>query len=98
MGLEKSTELMDDTLAAFRSKLENKSAQVGVIGLGYVGLPLALLFARKGFTTTGFDIDPAKIGKLDRGESYIRHIPGSAIIQQVQKKRFQSTAAFSGVR
>ena len=48
MGLEKSTELMDDTLAAFRSKLENKSAQVGVIGLGYVGLPLALLFARNG--------------------------------------------------
>jgi UDP-N-acetyl-D-glucosamine dehydrogenase len=79
----------------FRSKVQSKSAQVGVIGLGYVGLPLGLLFARNGFPTTGFDIDQAKVEMLEKGESYIRHIPGSAIAEQAEKKGFRATTDFA---
>jgi UDP-N-acetyl-D-glucosamine dehydrogenase len=80
---------------AFGSKVQNKTARVGVIGLGYVGLPLGLLFSRNGFPTTGFDIDPAKVGMLEKGESYIRHIPGSAIAEQVKKGGFHATSDFA---
>ena len=79
----------------FRSKAQSKTVQVGVIGLGYVGLPLGLLFARNGFPTTGFDIDQAKVDMLEKGESYIRHIPGSAIAEQVGEKRFRATTDFA---
>jgi UDP-N-acetyl-D-glucosamine dehydrogenase len=79
----------------FHSKLQSKTAQIGVIGLGYVGLPLGLLFARNGFPTTGFDIDQAKVNMLEKGGSYIRHIPGSAIMEQVEKKRFRATTDFA---
>lgn len=75
-------------------KFRSKDAQVGVIGLGYVGLPLALLFARKGFRTTGFDTDPAKIEKLESGETYIKHIPASAIAAERKDDRFRATSAF----
>jgi UDP-N-acetyl-D-glucosamine dehydrogenase len=71
-----------------------KDIQVGVIGLGYVGLPLALLFARKGFSTTGFDTDPAKIKKLEAGETYIKHIPTSAITAETKENRFRAISAF----
>jgi len=80
---------------SFAAKLESRSAHIGVIGLGYVGLPLSLLFARRGFATTGFDIDPAKVEMLGKGESYIRHIPASAIAQQVETRAFRATADFA---
>ncbi|MGO8734309.1 MAG: nucleotide sugar dehydrogenase [Terriglobia bacterium] len=79
----------------FHSKVQSKSAQIGVIGLGYVGLPLGLLFARNGFPTTGFDIDRAKVEMLAKGESYIRHIPDSAIAEQAEKKGFRATSDFA---
>jgi UDP-N-acetyl-D-glucosamine dehydrogenase len=75
-----------------------KDVQVGVIGLGYVGLPLALLFAHRGFSTTGFDTDPAKIQKIESGETYIRHIPASAIAAERSNKRFRATSAFEYLR
>jgi UDP-N-acetyl-D-glucosamine dehydrogenase len=80
------------------SKFEEKRAQVGIIGLGYVGLPLGLLFARKGFRTTGFDIDPAKVEKLARGESYIGHIPGAVVSEEVKKGHFQATSDYARLR
>ena len=79
----------------FSSKVRSKTAHVGVIGLGYVGLPLGLLFARNGLPTTGFDIDPAKVEKLSKGESYIRHIPASAITEAVGKGGFGATTDFA---
>ncbi|MGB9485585.1 MAG: NAD(P)-binding domain-containing protein, partial [Terriglobia bacterium] len=82
----------------FRSKLPSKTAQIGVIGLGYVGLPLGLLFARNGFPTTGFDIDQAKVDMLEKGGSYIRHIPGPAIAEQIRRKRFHATADFPSLK
>lgn len=55
-------------------KIRTKEARVGIIGLGYVGLPLVIEFCRAGFTVTGFDIDKTKIEALNQGKSYIRHI------------------------
>jgi UDP-N-acetyl-D-glucosamine dehydrogenase len=55
-------------------KIRSREAHIGIIGLGYVGLPLALLFNESGFPVTGFDVDAAKTASLHRGESYIRHI------------------------
>ena len=81
--------------SAFSSKVQSKTAQVGVIGLGYVGLPLGLLFARNGFATTGFDIDQAKVDMLEKGQSYISHIPAPAIAEQVGKRVFRATTDFA---
>jgi len=62
-----------------KEKITSKTARVGIIGLGYVGLPLAIHFAEAGFFVTGFDIDRQKVEKLNRGESYIKHIPSSRL-------------------
>jgi UDP-N-acetyl-D-glucosamine dehydrogenase len=95
MGMNEAQPTMFQESTTFSSKVQSKAAQVGVIGLGYVGLPLGLLFARNGFPTTGFDIDPAKVEMLERGESYIRHIPGPAIAEQVEKEGFRATTDFA---
>jgi UDP-N-acetyl-D-glucosamine dehydrogenase len=87
-----------NALAELQIKVNDKTAQVGVVGLGYVGLPLALGFARKGFRTTGFDIDPAKVGKLQRGETYIGHIAGALIAEEVKKARFLPTADYARLK
>ncbi|HSN55334.1 MAG TPA: NAD(P)-binding domain-containing protein, partial [Candidatus Sulfomarinibacteraceae bacterium] len=55
-------------------KIEDRTALIGIIGLGYVGLPLALAFTEKGFRVLGFDTDPVKVDKLNRGECYIKHL------------------------
>jgi UDP-N-acetyl-D-glucosamine dehydrogenase len=70
-------------------------AAIGVIGLGYVGLPLAQAIGSKGFRVTGFDIDPAKVDMLNAGQSYIRHIPGAGLAALGQKGLFSATADFS---
>ena len=77
------------------SMLEQGTARVGVVGLGYVGLPLALAFARKGLRATGFDVDPVKVGTLSRGESYIHHIPASEIRHELEKDHFKANSDFS---
>ena len=87
----------DGAGAALRQKFQDKSARVGVIGLGYVGLPLSLLFARHGFATTGFDVDPDKVSKLQRGESYIHHIPPAALACEIERKRFSATGDFAAL-
>ncbi|HVA93336.1 MAG TPA: nucleotide sugar dehydrogenase [Candidatus Dormibacteraeota bacterium] len=69
--------------------------RVGIIGCGYVGLPLGLRFAEAGHRVTGFDLDPAKVEKLNRGQSYIQHIPQNKIQQFVLSKHFGATADFS---
>ena len=66
--------MSDQCYQSLRGKLEARTARVGVVGLGYVGLPLAEAFASAGYTVCGFDIDSQKIDALNRGESYIRHI------------------------
>jgi UDP-N-acetyl-D-glucosamine dehydrogenase len=80
------------------SKFRDPAATVGVVGLGYVGLPLVLLFARQGLRTVGFDVDPLKVEKLQRGESYILHIPSAAIAEQSAAGRLCATTDFRAVR
>ncbi len=70
----------------------NKTAKVGVVGLGYVGIPLIRAFVQVGFTTLGFDIDQRKVERLLAGESYIGHIPSSWIAECIQSGRFTPTA------
>lgn len=69
-----------------------------VVGLGYVGLPLALQFCRSGVRVVGLDIDTTKTNVLMRGESYIRHIPATAVAEQVKAGRFLASTDFSQVR
>jgi UDP-N-acetyl-D-glucosamine dehydrogenase len=79
-----------------RSRIEARSARVGIVGMGYVGLPLALLFSEDRFAVTGFDIDLKKVETLNSGGSYIVRIPGTEI-QAAQKNGFQATADYSSV-
>jgi UDP-N-acetyl-D-glucosamine dehydrogenase len=75
------------------SRIESRTACVGIIGLGYVGLPLALSFTRSGFRVLGFDLDQGKVERLNRGESYIGHIP-SERVQTMRTSGFEATANF----
>jgi UDP-N-acetyl-D-glucosamine dehydrogenase len=78
-------------------RFQDRSARVGIVGMGYVGLPLALLFSDAGFRVTGFDIDPVKVRTLNEGGSYIVRIPGSEI-QAAQKRGFQSTSNYAEIK
>ena len=78
-------------------RIKEKEASVGVIGLGYVGLPLALAFASQGFRTVGFDVDPVKPAKLETGESYFAHIPTEEIIALWANGRLRATTDFAGL-
>ncbi len=83
--------------AALRAKIETTEARIGIIGLGYVGLPLVRMFAAEGFTTVGFDVDPAKVEMLNAGRSYIRHIDTEAIAEIVNTGRFAATDDFAQI-
>jgi UDP-N-acetyl-D-glucosamine dehydrogenase len=85
---------MKDHRAELLQRIAGRSARVGVIGLGYVGLPLALLFEEAGFPVTGFDVDPAKPEALARGESYIRHIGRERVRSAFGRGRVQATTDF----
>jgi UDP-N-acetyl-D-glucosamine dehydrogenase len=73
------------------SRIQDRTAEVGIIGLGYVGLPLVRTFCSAGFTCLGLDIDPQKVAQLNRGKSYIKHIPSEQIGVLVKEKRFRAT-------
>jgi UDP-N-acetyl-D-glucosamine dehydrogenase len=79
-------------------RFEARHASIGVIGLGYVGLPLALAAVRRGFQVTGFDVDHEKVTALNEGRSYIRHIAGAAIADLVGSGRFRATADYAALR
>lgn len=84
------TRTLDELLDAIRTR----SARIGVIGLGYVGLPLLLLFEEGGFPVLGFDVDPEKAAALARGESYIKHIGEERIRKAFRGGRAEATAKF----
>src|SRR5216684_8375365 len=82
--------------AELKNKIEARQARVAVIGLGYVGLPLALLYIEQKFPVTGFDIDPRKVDTLAKGGSYIYRIPAEDI-QNAQAQGFSATADYSQI-
>ncbi len=81
-------------LEDLRHRIDAREARIGVIGLGYVGLPLALELANAGFRVTGFDIDLTKIRSLAQGRSYIGDVESSALVKMVEAKRFSATSDF----
>ncbi len=72
-------------------KYLDRKALIGVVGMGYVGLPLARTFGKAGFATLCFDVDPDKVKKLNAGKSYIKHIPDSTIKDLLASKKFRAT-------
>ena len=85
---------MASVLDELRGRLQDRTAVVGVIGLGYVGLPQALAFAEAGYRVLGFDIDPAKAEALDAGRSYLLDIPSARVATLVSSARLAATADF----
>jgi UDP-N-acetyl-D-glucosamine dehydrogenase len=81
-------------IADLISATTSRRAKVGVIGLGYVGIPLALVAAKAGFQVLGFDIDETRVAQLNRGESFIKHISPEAIGRAVESGKFEATADF----
>ena len=73
-----------------KTKIENRQAKVGIIGLGYVGLPLALLFSEQRLPVTGFDIDRKKVDTITQGGSYIFRIPAEDV-QAAKSNGFSAT-------
>src|SRR4051794_25600224 len=84
----------DKSFSQLHARISSHQATVGVIGLGYVGLPVARAFTSAGFRVLGFDIDPAKVERLNRGESYIGHIP-AAEIAEMRGRGFEATSDFT---
>jgi UDP-N-acetyl-D-glucosamine dehydrogenase len=82
--------------SSLESRIASCQARIGVIGMGYVGLPLTLLFSEQGFRVTGFDIDTKKVDALNSGGSYIVRIPGSEI-QKAQRSGFRATSAYTEI-
>ena len=87
-------DIAQNSFSEVRDRIKSGKARVGIIGLGYVGLPLALLYSAKNFRVTGFDIDQRKIDALTEGKSYIYRIPAEEI-QQARAKGLEATADFA---
>ena len=79
-------------------KIEKRSAHIGIIGLGYVGLPLVLRYCEEGFRVKGFDVDRGKVKKLNSGRSYIKHILSKNIKQARNQKLFEATTDYSKLK
>ncbi|HET9131241.1 MAG TPA: nucleotide sugar dehydrogenase, partial [Terriglobia bacterium] len=84
--------------AELLQKIDDKSFVVGVIGLGYVGLPLNLCFTEKGFRSLGFDIDKTKVDLLNAGNSYIKHIPSDRIKKAKASGLFSASTDYSRLK
>jgi UDP-N-acetyl-D-glucosamine dehydrogenase len=86
-----------DLTSDLQSRIAARTATIGIVGMGYVGLPLALLFSEQGFSVTGFDIDAAKVSALNAGGSYIVRIPATEI-QSARGRGFSATSDYAAVR
>jgi len=82
---------------ALEEKIKNRTAHVGIIGLGYVGLPLAMEFAKAGFSVTGIDVQESKVAQLNRGQSYVQDVPTDTLGKWVSTGRFRATSDFAAI-
>ena len=78
--------------------IETKKAKIGIVGLGYVGLPLLMEFVEQGFVTIGFDVDQKKVDSLNKGKSYIKHIADERITTVIDSNLFTATTDFSRIK
>ncbi len=81
-------------LRELENKILKKKAKVGIIGLGYVGLPLAVTFAKQGFKVWGIDINKDRVERLKKGESYILDVPASDVMEAIKDKKLAVTTDF----
>jgi UDP-N-acetyl-D-glucosamine dehydrogenase len=88
----------ETTARILEEKISSHSARVGIVGLGYVGLPLAVEFAKAGFSVTGIDLDAVKTGRVNAGESYVGDITSAALTSLVHDGTLRATTDFSAVR
>jgi UDP-N-acetyl-D-glucosamine dehydrogenase len=88
----------DATAKILEEKICSRRARVGIVGLGYVGLPLAVEFAKAGFAVTGIDISESKTQRVNAGDSYVGDVPSSALAPLVESGKLRATADFSAVR
>lgn len=79
-------------------KIKDKDVEVAIIGLGYVGLPLAVEFAKAGFSVTGIDTDNRRIGKVKKGVSYVEDVPSSVLYELVKEKKITATFNYSNLK
>src|SRR5437870_7228255 len=86
---------MPTAIATTLIRICNKQARIGVIGLGYVGLPLAVEFARAGFDVTGFDVDETKVAEINAGRSYIPDVTSEELAAPVSAGRLRATTDFT---
>ena len=91
------TATLTSTAAQLAEKIANKTARVGIIGLGYVGLPLAVEFAKAGFSVTGIDLIESKVERINAGDSYIQDISQADVAALVDAGRLRATTDFSVV-
>ena len=89
---------MKPELTNLKDKIAKKEYLLGIIGLGYVGLPLSLTFLQKGISVLGFDLDPDKINNIKEGKSYIKHIPSDELAGFVKQGVFSGTTDFSRLK
>ncbi len=82
---------------ALAEKIKTRTAHVGIVGLGYVGLPLAVEMARAGFTVTGIDVDAGKVSSLSEGRSYVEDVDQSLLASLVETKKLRGTIDFSAI-
>src|SRR5437867_8539659 len=90
--LQRIKEMMMERLL---QKITDRTAHVAIIGLGYVGLPLAMGFAKAGYHVTGIDVDAGRVGRLKKGDSYIQDVPSSDPRPLVETGRFNATTEFA---
>src|SRR6516162_9858040 len=86
------------TAEILQEKIRSRSARVGIVGLGYVGLPLAVEFARTGFEVTGIDVSQTKADRVNLGDSYVGDVPNAILKPLVDSGKLRATADFSAVR
>ena len=86
---------MNSTRDKLEDKILDRSARVAILGLGYVGLPLATIFAEAGYNVIGVEPDSSKVEKLDRGESYVQDVPSEQLSKLIQSGKLQATNDFS---
>lgn len=89
---------MQSAVHALEEKIRSRQAKVGVVGLGYVGLPLAVEFAKAGFGVTGIDLSDSKTARVNAGESYVGDVPSSELARLVESGKLSATTDFSVVR
>ncbi len=89
---------MDDFLREFKRRVSGKKIKIAIVGLGYVGFPLAMEFCRRGFSVLGIDIDKDRISRIKRKESYITDVSSGELRQALAKRKFSATPDFSALK